>query len=223
MSNDRANYETDPHAEIPEGQPEGQSSGPRDDGDDMLSAEDLIARDGTIHTGDDDPRDARIAELEDQMAATKDQALRALAEAENTKRRVQRENDQIKKYAAGGLAKDLMSAIDNLSRALEAAPEPEGLDDATKNLVVGVEMIGKELQAAFEKHNIRKIEPMGEKFDPNFHEAMFEVPNSGKPAGTVVQVMAPGYVLHDRLLRAAMVGVAKGGAPEDHKPVDTTA
>jgi molecular chaperone GrpE len=191
--------------------------------EDALPGDDLISMDGTIPTGDGDPRDERIAELEQQLAETKDQALRAMAEAENVRRRTQRENEQIKKYAAGGLAKDLMSALDNLARALQAAPDKEGLDEVTKNLVIGVEMIEKEVVSAFEKNHIQRVDPMGEKFDPNFHEAMFEVPDSGKPAGTVVQVLAPGYVLRDRLLRAAMVGVAKGGAPEAHKPIDTTA
>jgi len=181
--------------------------------------------DGTIDTGGGDPRDARIAELEDQVAQLRDQALRALAEAENVRRRTDREKEQTRLYAAGNLAKDLLNAVDNLRRALDAAPaDREGLDDTVKNLIVGVEMTEREVLTAFEKAGIKKIEPLGERFDPNLHQAMFEVENTGKPAGTVVQLLAPGYVIHDRLLRAAMVGVAKGGpAPADHSRVDTTA
>lgn len=181
--------------------------------------------DGTIDTGSGDPRDARIAELEDQVAQLRDQALRALAEAENVRRRTEREKEQTRLYAAGNLAKDLLNAVDNLRRALDAAPaDHEGLDDTVKNLIVGVEMTEREVLTAFEKAGIKKIEPLGERFDPNLHQAMFEVENTGKPAGTVVQLLAPGYVIHDRLLRAAMVGVAKGGpAPADHSRIDTTA
>ncbi len=182
---------------------------------------------GTVDTGADavDPRDARIAELEDQVAQLRDQALRALAETENVRRRTEREKEQTRLYAAGNLAKDLLNAVDNLRRALDAAPaDRDGLDDVFKNLIVGVEMTEREILTAFEKAGIKKIEPLGERFDPNLHQAMFEVENTGKPAGTVVQLLAPGYVIHDRLLRAAMVGVAKGGpAPADHSRIDTTA
>lgn len=181
--------------------------------------------DGTVDTGSGDPRDSRIAELEGQVAQLRDQALRALAEAENVRRRTEREKEQTRLYAAGNLAKDLLNAVDNLRRALDAAPEDrEGLDETVKNLVVGVEMTEREVLAAFEKAGIKRIEPLGERFDPNLHQAMFEVENSGKPPGTVVQLLAPGYVIHDRLLRAAMVGVAKSGpAPADHPRIDTTA
>ena len=182
--------------------------------------------DGTIDTGDgSDPREARIAELEEQVAQMRDQTLRALAEAENVRRRTDRDKEQTRLYAAGGLAKDLLNAVDNLRRALDAAPKDrDGLDETVKNLIVGVEMTERDLLTAFEKNGIKRIEPLGQRFDPNLHQAMLEVENSGKPAGTVVQLLAPGYVLHDRLLRAAMVGVAKGGAaPSDHPRVDTTA
>ncbi len=184
-----------------------------------------IDADGVIDTGDGDPRDARIAALEDQVSQLRDQALRALAEAENVRRRTEREKEQTRLYAAGNLAKDLLNAVDNLRRALDAAPaDREALDDTVKNLIVGVEMTEREVLTAFEKAGIKRIEPLGERFDPNLHQAMFEVENSGKPAGTVVQLLAPGYVIHDRLLRAAMVGVAKGGqTPSDHPRVDTTA
>ena len=185
-----------------------------------------IDADGTIDTGAAEiDHEARIAELEGQVVQLRDQALRALAEAENVRRRTERDKEQTRLYAAGNLAKDLLNAVDNLRRALDAAPKDrDALDDTVKNLIVGVEMTERDLLSAFEKNGIKRIEPLGERFDPNLHQAMFEVENSGKPAGTVVQLLAPGYVLHDRLLRAAMVGVAKGGAaPADHPRIDTTA
>ncbi len=185
-----------------------------------------LSTDGTIDTGGggSDARDVRIAELEEQVAQLKDQALRALADSENLRRRTDREKEQWRKYASADLAKDLFNAVDNLRRALDAAPaERDGLDDTVKNLIVGVEMTEKDVLTAFEKNHIKRIDPMGEKFDYNLHQAMFEVEDASKAPGTVVQVLAPGYVLHDRLLRAAMVGVAKGGKPDDHERVDTTA
>lgn len=181
---------------------------------------------GTVDTGGpEDPRDTLIVALEEQVAQLRDQALRALAEAENVRRRTEREKEQVKLYAAGGLAKELLNAVDNLRRALDSAPaDRDSLDDSIKNLIVGVEMTEREVLSAFEKSGIKRIAPIGDRFDPNLHQAMFEVENTGKPAGTVVQLLAPGYVLHDRLLRAAMVGVAKGGPPAgDHPRIDTTA
>jgi molecular chaperone GrpE len=185
-----------------------------------------LSEDGMIDTGGvgSDARDVRIAELEAQVAQLKDQALRALADSENLRRRTEREKEQWRKFASADLAKDLLNAVDNLRRALDAAPEERGsLDDAVKNVIVGVEMTEKEVLTAFDKHQIKRINPLGEKFDYNLHQAMFEVEDPTKAPGTVVQVLAPGYVLHDRLLRAAMVGVAKGGKPDEHERVDTTA
>lgn len=204
---------------VPKENPDAETAG-----ETASAVEDIgLSEEGTVDTSED-PRDARVAELEQQVAQLRDQALRALADSENLRRRTDREKEQWSRYAAASLAKDLLNVVDDLRRALDSAPEDrDSLGEAMKNLVVGVEMTEKEMLAAFEKHHIVKIEPLGEKFDYNFHQAMFEVENTGKPAGTVVQVMAPGYVLHDRLLRAAMVGVAKGGTPEDHAPVDTTA
>lgn len=185
-----------------------------------------VDEDGTIDTDFiEDPSAARIAELEEQVAQLRDQTLRALAESENVRRRTERDKEQTRLYAAASFAKDLMNAVDNLRRALDAAPKDnDGLDESVKNLIVGVEMIEQELLGAFEKNGIKRIDPLGERFDPNLHQAVFEVENSGKPAGTVVQLLAPGYVLHDRLLRAAMVGVAKGATPPADRPrVDTVA
>jgi molecular chaperone GrpE len=149
--------------------------------------------------------------VEAELADTKDRLLRALAETENVRRRFQRERDDAQKYAVSGFAKDLLSAADNLRRALEAVPEAEVPDARTRSLLDGVAATERELLAAFERHGLTRIDPLGERFDHNFHQAIFEAERPDLPAGTVVEVLQPGYVLHDRLLRPAMVGVAKGG------------
>ena len=154
----------------------------------------------------------RIAALEAELAESKDRLLRALAETENTRRRAQRERADAEKYGIGRFAEGLLSVADNLRRALDSLPESEARDDRTRGLLEGVAATERELLAAFERHGLKRIDPMGEKFDHNFHQAVFEAENSGRPAGTIVEVLQPGYVLHDRLLRPAMVGVAKGGA-----------
>jgi molecular chaperone GrpE len=155
-----------------------------------------------------------VAELEKaraEAASLKDQLLRALAETENTRRRVQREREDSARYAVAPLAKEILPVADNLARALAAVPkEALAQDEALRNLVEGIAATERQLQSALERNNIKLIDPMGEKFDSHHHQAMFEVPSPGKPNGTVVQVLQPGYVLHDRLLRPALVGVAKG-------------
>jgi len=110
-----------------------------------------------------------------------------------------------------GFAKDLLSAADNLRRALDSLPEAEVKDERTRGLLAGVAATERELLSVFERHGIRRIDPKGEPFDHNFHQAIFEVEREDQPSGTVVEVLQPGYVLHDRLLRPAMVGVAKAG------------
>jgi molecular chaperone GrpE len=161
--------------------------------------------------------DERLVALETELADVKDRLLRALAEAENVRRRTQREREDALKYAIAGFAKDLLSTADNLRRALDSLPEAEAGDARTKNLLSGVAATERELLSAFERHGIRRIDPKGERFDHNYHQAVFEVENSEQPAGTVVEVLQPGYVLHDRLLRPAMVGVAKEG-PKPAQP-----
>jgi molecular chaperone GrpE len=156
-----------------------------------------------------------VAELEKvraEAASLKDQLLRALAETENTRRRVQREREDSARYAVAPLAKEILPVADNLARALAAVPkEALAQDEALRNLVEGIAATERQLQAALERSNIKLVDPLGEKFDSHHHQAMFEVPSPDKPSGTVVQVLQPGYVLHDRLLRPALVGVAKGG------------
>jgi molecular chaperone GrpE len=152
----------------------------------------------------------RLAETEAELAMTRDKLLRALAEGENLRKRSQREREEAGKYAASSFAKDMLDVADNLHRALASAPAESEWDELTRNLLAGVAATERELQAALERHGIRRIEPMGERFDHNYHQAMFEVDDTGQPSGTIVQVLQPGYVIHDRLLRPALVAVAKG-------------
>jgi len=157
--------------------------------------------------------EAQIAYLEAKCAELKDQLLRALAETENTRRRTRREAEDTAKYAVTKLAQDLLSAPDNLRRALDAIPaEGRRSDPLLEKLAEGVELVERELLAIFERHGVKKIEAMGTPFDHNFHQALFEIETAEKPPGTVVQVLAPGYVIHGRLLRPAMVAVAKAPA-----------
>lgn len=175
------------------------------------------AKDDEISDDDFTPED-HIAELEAELAKMKDQMLRALAEAENIRRRADRDRQEAVKYGAVGLARDLLSVSDNLRRALEALPAEARDDDGwAKDLITGVELIEREFLDAFAKHGVAKMEPLGEIFDHNFHQAMFELEDLEKPAGTVVQLMQPGYRQHDRLLRPAMVGVSKGGPKAEKK------
>ena len=161
--------------------------------------------------------ETRATELEAELAEYKDRLLRALAETENVRRRAQREREDASKYAVAGFAKDLLSAADNLRRALESLPESEAKDERTRSLLAGVAATERELLGVFERHGIKRIDPKGECFDHNFHQAIFETERPDQPSGSVVEVLQPGYVLHDRLLRPAMVGVAKGG-PKPSEP-----
>lgn len=163
---------------------------------------------------------ARVIELEraladanTKIAELKDQNLRALAETENVRRRVQRDRDEALKFATTGLAKDLLPVADNLRRALDAIPKDAiEKDEALRSFATGVEMTERLLLAALDRHQIKRIEATGQKFDSNLHQAMFEVPGTGQPAGTVVQVLEAGYTISDRLLRPALVAIAKADA-----------
>jgi molecular chaperone GrpE len=170
-----------------------------------------------------------LAAARAEAAQMKDQALRAMAEAENTRKRAQRDREDAQKYGIANFAREMLIVADNLRRALEAIPaETLQSDEALKTLYDGVAATERQLEAALGKQQIQRIWPEGERFDSNFHQAMFEVPDSGKPAGTVVQVLQAGYKIHDRLLRPALVGVAKGGPAAANDSVsggtiDTTA
>ena len=154
--------------------------------------------------------ESKISKMEKEIADLKDQLLRFMAEAENVRKRSERHLAEAHKYGVANLARSILTVADDLSRALQAVPEDqrdgEGL---LQTLLGGVEAVERELVKALESNNINRIDPTGEPFDPNFHEAMYEVPDSGFSNGTVAQVVQPGYSLHDRLLRPARVGVAK--------------
>jgi len=151
----------------------------------------------------------RVAALEAELADYKERLLRALAETENTRRRAQREREDASKYAVTGFAKDLLPTADNLRRALDSLPAAEVRDERTRSLLAGVAATERELLSVFERHGLRRIDPQGERFDHNFHQAIFEAERADQPTGTITEVLQPGYVLHDRLLRPAMVGVSK--------------
>ncbi len=156
------------------------------------------------------PPPSREAELEAEVARLKDQLLRALAEAENTRRRTEREMDDARKFAVGVFARDMLPVADNLRRALESLPaEARANNEALKPLLTGVEATERQLLAALDKCGIKPIEAVGKPFDPNLHQVMFEVESADHAPGTVLQVMQIGYVLHERLLRPALVGTAK--------------
>ena len=165
-----------------------------------------------------------LDELEAKISELKDQLLRTVADSENLRKRLEREKEQTRKFGIANFAKDLLSIADNLGRALDAAPNKEGTEDqAIENFVLGVQMTEQELQKAFDNNNIRKIDPLGEKFDYNFHQAMFEVEETDQEPGIVVQVLQPGYAIDDRILRPAMVGVAAAKGGKKNVAVDTTA
>ena len=154
----------------------------------------------------DDPLAAITAER-DQL---KEQLLRALADTENMRRRSEREAANVRKYGHTPFARDLVGALDNLGRAVDSAPDDlDSLDEPVKSLVTGIQLSWTELQSVIQKHGIATVSPKGEKFDYNLHQAMFEVPTDDVTPGMVVEVVQHGYVLHDRLLRPAMVGVSK--------------
>lgn len=162
------------------------------------------------NTDDGDIELDPIAVLEMERDDLKDQALRAMAEVENMRRRTERELTQARRYGHANFARDLLAAIDNLKRAVDVLPEDRsGLDANMTNLVVGVEMIHQEITSVLERHGITMINPEGEKFDYDKHQAMFEVPTNDVDPGMVVQVAQNGWMLHDRLLTPAMVGVSK--------------
>ncbi len=162
---------------------------------------------------------AVIEALNADNAALKDRVLRILAEMENLRRRTEREVSDARTFGVSAFARDMLSVVDNLSRALESLPEGAraGADDGFRSLIDGVELTARDLQAALARHGVRKLEPQGEKFDPNFHQAMFEEPDETVPSGTVTKVMQSGWTIGDRVLRPAMVGVSRGG-PKAAKP-----
>ena len=174
------------------------------------------AGDRAVPTADPGADDDPLAVITAERDALKDQLLRALADTENMRRRSEREAESARKYGHTQFASDLVGAIDNLARALQSAPEDKtALEESVQSLLTGIELSWTEIQTAIEKHGVRQLNPLGEKFDYNFHQAMFEVPTNEQPAGVVLEVVQHGYVLHDRLLRPAMVGVSKAADTAD--------
>ena len=156
--------------------------------------------------------------LQKEINHMKDQLLRSLAEAENIRKRTQREKEEARQYAVTNFARDLLNIADNLNRALQVMPsEQEEVLPAVKSLMEGVQLTQRELEAIFNRQGIKRISPQGEKFDHNFHQAMFETETEDQEAGIITQVLQDGYVIHDRLLRPAMVGVAKAKAAKETK------
>jgi molecular chaperone GrpE len=155
---------------------------------------------------------SEIAGLRAELATVKQEVLYAQAETQNVRRRLEREKDEARAYAATGFARDILSVADNLARAVQAIPENLRADDSMKGLVIGLEATQRELEKVFASHGITRIAAVGLPLDPNQHQAMLEVPTTDHEPGTVVSEMASGWMIKDRLLRAAMVAVAK--APE---------
>jgi molecular chaperone GrpE len=156
---------------------------------------------------------AVIEKLNAENAELKDRLLRALAEMENLRRRTEREVADARAYGVANLARDMLSVADNLARAVESFPAEERAvaDAALTALIEGVELTERDLHAALGRHGVTKLSPQGEKFDPNFHQAMYEIPDETLPAGAVAQVMQSGWKIGERVLRPALVGVSKGG------------
>jgi molecular chaperone GrpE len=158
------------------------------------------------------PEAERVAKLEAEAAELRDKVLRAMAETENVRRRLEREREDTARYAISRFAGELLSVADNLRRALDAVPAAAvEKDEFLAKLVDGVGATERNMLSVLEKHGVKKLDPAGQVFDPNFHEVLFEVDDATKPAGTVVQVLESGYTIGDRLLRPARVAASKGG------------
>jgi molecular chaperone GrpE len=152
----------------------------------------------------------RLTALEKELEEVRQNVLYAQAETQNVRRRLEQEKIAATQYAATAFARDMLSVKDNLERALAAIPEEMREDERTRGLITGLEATGRELESAFQRHGIARIDAMGQKLDPHLHQAMLEVPSDEEP-GTIVQEMQAGYTIKDRLLRPALVGVARKG------------
>ena len=159
---------------------------------------------------EENEKDEEKISLNAQISDLKDQLLRTMAESENIRKRTLKEVEQAKKYSHISFVRDLVSSVDNLKRALDSVPDDKNdLPEPIKNLILGLEIVEKEIVTTLERHNIKQISPLGEKFDYNFHQAMFEVPTNNSEPGVVVEVSQNGYLLYERLVRPAMVGISK--------------
>lgn len=170
--------------------------------------------------------EGRLAEADAEQAKLKDQALRAMAEAENTRRRIQREAEDKERYALSAFARELTSVVDNLRRAVETVPAEQRAGDARlEQFAQGVELTEREFMAILERNGVKRVAPAGQPFDHNLHQAIAQTESAQHPAGTVMQVVQAGYTLHGRILRPALVVVAKppAQAPQAGATIDTTA
>lgn len=155
-----------------------------------------------------------VEQLQAEKADLQDKQLRALAEAQNVRRRAQQDVEKERKFGVERFARDVLSVADNFGRALSALPaDVDSIDPALRNVIVGIQATDRELQSVLERHGVTRIESLGKPFNAEFHQAMMEVENADVPSGTVVQELIPGYLIAGRLLRAAMVAVSKGGPP----------
>lgn len=188
------------------------SNGQNDNQDKTAAAADPVVSKPYIMP--DDPEPNSVEALTKEAADARDKMLRTLAEMENLRKRTQKEVADGRTYAIANFARDVLDIADNLQRALDAMPaETKAAADAgLKALLEGVELTERSLLNTLEKNGVKKFDPSGEKFDPNFQQAMYEVPDASVPAGTVVQVVQAGYTIGERVLRPALVGVSKGGA-----------
>ena len=157
------------------------------------------------------------SDSQDETKDLKDQLLRSLAENENLRKRTAKEIEQIKKYGHISLLRDFLNVVDNMERAVKSSTSENQSETGVKNLIDGIEIVLNEMKSLLDKNQIKKIEPLHEKFDYNFHQAMFEAPSSDYEEGLIIEVIQPGYLLHDRLIRPAMVGVSKGEMVEKEK------
>ena len=190
-----------------EGRRDSQAPAPaNDDTDATIEALQAALREEAGHS--------RVEELEAENAELKDRMLRAVAEAENTRRRAEREREDIRKYAVSKFAEDMLAVADNLGRALDHVPADARANEAVSALYDGVELTMKDLKGALERHGIVAVEAKGARFDPNLHQAVYEAETDEAEPGTVVQVLRTGYTIHGRLLRPAMVAVARAAAPK---------
>lgn len=153
---------------------------------------------------------ASVQELQAQIAELRDRLLRELAEQENIRMRARRDRDEAVSYAASGFAKDIVSSLDNLRRAINSFPSDLAGDPSLKGVLQGLEATERALLDTFERHGITRLQPVGELFDPNRHDALQLTEDSDQPPGTIIEVLQPGYLYHDRLLRPAKVNVARG-------------
>jgi len=196
-------------------QPGDMNQKPNEDRDDPVATPDQAtpASQETDAAGAQRDPGEVIAALAAENAELKDRSLRALADVENMRRRTQKEVADARAYGATNFARDMLTVVDNISRALEAVPEADraALDERTRGLVEGIELTQRDMLKTLERHGVKMISPLGERFDPNLHQAMFEAPDPSVPNGTVVQVLQVGFTIADRVLRPALVGVSKGG------------